>query len=529
MRRVQRKALTLQQDARKFLDQRMHFFEEILFFFHLQATVPQTRCWTSALDVGRQLNLCRHRFPGLPRDLLSSKSFAAWEFVCWGSLRPMRRRVRLEESLKRIQESLKRILHTLMSQISNAEVETIFEIISLSTARSSGHAFRVLQEKKQPDEFYIGDDGAQAQFGSLHFGRILLWNLLQADDMSTDPLLTLLEPSMQAVRPFWKQPKKQQCCVGHFGQCNAPCYTNIRDKEPNLQQGAWKADSDCSWTISAFKSKGQRCSVKSFQVFIAQPVFVEAASPIECVNKPAREGVGGWPWGPWVFRFQQLVYLKKKALIMLSRNHLHLKRPRNFLQKLITAHLFSHHTSLSYENMVRQSRTGIVSKCAELHSHVVITLWHHTGGAAWWRRGGGVWMPRLDEWITFWSYYPWCLWSAFSPYSKSRTALQRKEFSSFHCSACVCGGRQRGSWRVTLRTLSLSVTTTRELEKNSTDHAFEEPLAPEEASKFPFFTSHLIVLPRPGCFFTGWLSQNGGGCRQDESCRQVELMKALFR
>ena len=101
------------------------------------------------------------------QNLLSSL-FEAWEFVCWGSLRPMRR-IRLEESLKRIQESLKRILHTLMYQMSSAEVETTFEIISLSTACSSGHAFRVLQAKP-PDEFYIGDDGAEVQFGSLHFG-----------------------------------------------------------------------------------------------------------------------------------------------------------------------------------------------------------------------------------------------------------------------------------------------------------------------------------------------------------------------
>ena len=131
----------------------------------------------------------------------------------------------------------------------------ISKIISLSTACSSGHAFRVLQENKQPAESYIGDGGAEAQFGSLQSGQILLWNLLQADDMSTDPLLTLLEPSMQAVRPFWKQPKKQQCCVGHFGRCD----TNIRDKEPRVGGWTWAA------------------------------------------------------WGPWVFQFQQLVNLKKNS------------------------------------------------------------------------------------------------------------------------------------------------------------------------------------------------------------------------
>ena len=124
------------------------------------------------------------------------------------------------------------IFHKIIKQINHIQdclaIMEISKIISLSTACSSGHAFRVLQENKQPAESYIGDGGAEAQFGSLHFGRILLWNLLQ--QMPKDPLLTLMEPSMQAVRQFWKQPKKQQCCVGHFGRCN----TNIRDKEPNL-------------------------------------------------------------------------------------------------------------------------------------------------------------------------------------------------------------------------------------------------------------------------------------------------------
>ena len=61
---------------------------------------------------------------------------------------------------------------------------------------------------------------------------------------------------------------------------------------------------------------------------------------------------------------------------------------------------------------------------------------------------------------------------------------------------------------VTLRTTSFSVSTAREFEKMRTDHAFEEPIAPEEAWKFPtkidhrtpFFhitPSHLIVLAQP--------------------------------
>ena len=83
---------------------------------------------------------------------------------------------------------------------------------------------------------------------------------------------------------------------------------------------------------------------------------------------------------------------------------------------------------------------------------------------------------------------------------------------------------QRGSWRVTLRTLSFSVSTTRVLEKKGTNHAFEEPLAPEEASKFPpkidhctpFFTSHITELWKHGSTEPYWDSVKM--CRTSFTC-----------
>ena len=90
---------------------------------------------------------------------------------------------------------------------------------------------------------------------------------------------------------------RQQCRVGPFGHCNAACGTNIWDKEPNLWH-AWKA-LGCDmlwlfdWRVSAFRSKGQHCSARSW---LSEWELEDDFEDLELI---------------WVFQLQKPVNLKK--------------------------------------------------------------------------------------------------------------------------------------------------------------------------------------------------------------------------